>query len=128
MSLIYGRVALIGLGLIASSMAHAMRRGGHAGHIVGTARSAQTRDTAREIGLCDDIVDNAAKAVQDADLVVLATPIGAMDAIAREIAPHLKPGATVTDVGSVKRAVIEAVAPQMPAGVHFIPGHPLAGT
>lgn len=128
MSLIYGRVALIGLGLIASSMAHAMRRGGHTGHIVGTARSAQTRDTAREIGLCDDIVDNAAKAVQDADLVVLATPIGAMDAIAREIAPHLKPGATVTDVGSVKRAVIEAVAPQMPAGVHFIPGHPLAGT
>lgn len=128
MSVIYDRVALIGLGLIAGSMAHAMRRTGLANTIVGTARSAETRDIAREIGLCDEIVDNPAKAVQDADLVVLAIPVGAMGAVAQEIAPHLKPGATVTDVGSVKRAVIDAVAPHIPDEVHFIPAHPLAGT
>ncbi|MGR3662660.1 MAG: prephenate/arogenate dehydrogenase family protein [Paracoccaceae bacterium] len=128
MSVIYQRVALIGLGLIAGSMAHAMRRGGLAGEIVGTSRSVETREIAREIGLCDSIVDTAAEAVKDADLVVLAVPVGAMAAVAREIEPHLKPGATVTDVGSVKRAVIDAVSPHIPEGVHFIPGHPLAGT
>ncbi|SMH40259.1 prephenate/arogenate dehydrogenase family protein [Maritimibacter sp. HL-12] len=125
---IYDRVALIGLGLIAGSMAHAMRRGGLAGEIVGTARSAETRDIAREIGLVDRVVDSAAEAVQRADLVVLAVPVGAMEAVAEEIAPHLAPGATVTDVGSVKRAVIDAVAPHIPEGVHFVPAHPLAGT
>ncbi len=128
MSVIYERVALIGLGLIASSMAHAMRRDGLAREIVGTARSAETRDVARELGFCDRVVDTAAEAVKDADLVVLAIPVGAMDAVAREIAPHLAEGATVTDVGSVKRAVIDAIAPHMPKHVHFIPGHPLAGT
>ncbi|SMR70700.1 cyclohexadieny/prephenate dehydrogenase [Aliiroseovarius halocynthiae] len=128
MSVIYQRVALIGLGLIASSMAHAMRRGGLVGEIVGTARSAETRDIAREVGFCDRIVDTAAEAAEGADLVVLAVPVGAMGAVAQEIGPVLKAGATVTDVGSVKRAVIDAVAPHLPAGVHFIPGHPLAGT
>ena len=128
MSVIYDRVALIGLGLIAGSMAHAMRRAGLAGEIVGTARSAETRKVAAEIGLCDRVVDTAAEAVEGADLVVLAVPVGAMGAVAEEIAPHLKPGCTVTDVGSVKRAVIEAVGPHIPEGVHFIPGHPLAGT
>ena len=83
---------------------------------------------AAEIGLVDRVVDTAAEAVADADLVVLAVPVGAMGAVAAEIAPHLKPGATVTDVGSVKRAVIEAVGPHIPEGVHFIPAHPLAGT
>jgi cyclohexadieny/prephenate dehydrogenase len=125
---IYGRVALIGLGLIASSMAHAMRGGGLAEEIVGTARSAATRDTARELAFCDRVVDTASEAVRGADLVVLATPVGAMAAVAEEIGPHLVPGATVTDVGSVKQAVVEAVAPHLPGGVHFIPGHPLAGT
>ncbi len=125
---IYDRVALIGLGLIAGSMAHAMRRGKLAGEIVGTARSAETRKVAGEIGLVDRVVDTAAEAVKDADLVVLAVPVGAMGAVAEEIAPHLKPGATVTDVGSVKRAVIDAVGPHIPEGVHFIPAHPLAGT
>ncbi len=128
MSVIYERVALIGLGLIAGSMAQAMRRAGLAGEIVGTARSDETRQIAREIGLCDRVVDSAAEAVKDADLVILAVPVGAMGAVAAEIAPHLKPGATLSDVGSVKRAVIEAVAPHIPEGVHFIPGHPLAGT
>ncbi len=128
MSVIYNRVALIGLGLIAGSMAHAMRLHGLAGEIVGTARSAETRETAAKINLCDRIVDTAAEAVQDADLVVLAVPVGAMGAVAAEIGPHLKQGATVTDVGSVKQAVIDAVGPHIPKGVDFVPGHPLAGT
>ena len=128
MSRVYDRVALIGLGLIASSMAHAMRRAGLAGEIVGTARTEETRDVARELGFCDKIVDSATQAVEGADLVVLAVPVGVMDAVAKEIGPHLAAGTTVTDVGSVKRSVVEAVAPHIPEGVHFIPGHPLAGT
>ena len=124
----YDRVALIGLGLIASSMAHAMRRDGYTGHIAGHARSTETRDIVRELGFCDSVHDTAAEAVKDADLVVLCVPVGAMEGVAKEIAPHLKPGATVTDVGSVKRAVIEGVAPHLPEGVHFVPAHPMAGT
>ena len=128
MAQIYDRVALIGLGLIASSMCHAMRRAGLAGEIVGYARSAETRQTAREIGLCDHIYDTAAEAAKDADLVVLCVPVGAMESVAQEIGPFLKQGATVSDVGSVKRTVIEAVGPHIPEGVHFVPAHPLAGT
>jgi cyclohexadieny/prephenate dehydrogenase len=125
---LYDRVALIGLGLIASSMAHAIRQGGLAREIVGYARSAETRATALEIGFVDRVTETAAEAVAGADLVVLAVPVGAMGAIAAEIGPYLAPGATVTDVGSVKQAVIAAVDPFIPAGVHFIPGHPIAGT
>lgn len=128
MAQIYGRVALIGLGLIASSMAHRMRADGLAGEIVGTARSAETRDEVRALGFCDRVVDTAAEAVDGADLVVLCVPVGAMGAVAAEIGPHLKPGALVSDVGSTKRAVIDAVGPHIPDGVHFIPAHPLAGT
>ncbi len=128
MTILYHRVALIGLGLIASSMAHAMRAGGLAGEIVGHARSAETRDIAMELGLCDRVCTTAAEAVQGADLVVLAVPVGAMAALAAEIGPHLAPGCTVTDVGSVKQAVMDAVAPHLPASTHFIPSHPMAGT
>lgn len=128
MSVIYERVALIGLGLIAGSMGLAAKRAGLAGEIVGTARSAKTREIALERGLIDRVCDTAAEAVQGADLVILAVPVGAMGEIALEIAPHLATGATLTDVGSVKRAVIETVGPHMPEHVHFIPGHPLAGT
>ena len=125
---LYDRVALIGLGLIASSMAHAIRQGGLAREIVGYARSAETRATALEIGFVDRVTETAAEAVAGADLVVLAVPVGAMGAIAAEIGPHLALGATVTDVGSVKQAVIAAVDPFIRQGVHFIPGHPIAGT
>lgn len=128
MSVIYQKVALIGLGLIASSMAHAMRSHGLAGEIVGHAKSAETRATALEIGLCDRVYATAAEAVEGADLVVLAVPVGAMGPLAQEIAPHLAHGCTVTDVGSVKQAVVAAVAPRLPVGVQFIPGHPMAGT
>ncbi|MGJ8610959.1 MAG: prephenate/arogenate dehydrogenase family protein [Octadecabacter sp.] len=128
MSVMYNRVAFIGLGLIASSMFWAMKRSGLAGEVTGYARSAQTRDTARDIGLCDRVCDSAADAVEGADLIVLCVPIGAMASVAQEISGALKPGAVVTDVGSVKRAVIDAVGPHLPEGVHFIPAHPLAGT
>ena len=128
MTVIYERVALIGLGLIASSMFWAMKRGGVATHVTGYARSEETRETARRIGLCDEVCDSAIDAVKDADLVVLATPVGVMGRVAEEIAPHLKPGATVIDVGSVKRTVIEEVGPHIPEGVHFVPCHPMAGT
>ncbi|ANP38162.1 cyclohexadienyl dehydrogenase [Phaeobacter gallaeciensis] len=125
---VYNRVALIGLGLIASSMFWAMKRAGLAGEVTGYARSAETRDTARRIGLCDRVCDSAAEAAEGADLVVLCVPVGAMGAVVQDIESVLKPGATVSDVGSVKAHVIEAVAPHIPDGVHFVPAHPLAGT
>ena len=125
---IYDRVALIGLGLIASSMAHAMKQFGLVGEIVGYAKTEETRRVALEIGICDQVFGTAAEAVQGADLVVLAVPIGAMAEIAAEIGPHLAQGACVTDVGSVKQAVIAAVGPHIPKGVAFVPAHPLAGT
>ena len=128
MAVLYEKVALIGLGLIASSMAHAMRAAGLAGHIAGHAKTMQTRQTALELGICDSVHDSAVGAVIDADLVVLCVPVGAMEVVAAEIATHLKPGATVTDVGSVKQAVIAAVGPHLPQSVAFIPGHPIAGT
>lgn len=127
-AVVYDRVALIGLGLIASSMFWAIKRGGLATEVTGYARSQATRDTARRIGLCDRVCDSATEAVEDADLVVLCVPVGAMEQVARDIAPRLKPGATVSDVGSVKRAVIQAVGPHLPDDVHFVPAHPLAGT
>jgi cyclohexadieny/prephenate dehydrogenase len=125
---IYDRVALIGLGLIASSMAHAMKQFGLVGEIVGYAKTEDTRRVALEIGICDRVFGTAAEAVQGADLVVLAVPVGAMAEIAAEIGPHLAQGACVTDVGSVKQAVIAAVGPHIPEGVAFVPAHPLAGT
>ncbi len=128
MTQIYGKVALIGLGLIASSMAHAMRRGNVAGEISGYARSEATRETTRRLRFCDTVCDSAEAAVAGADLVVLAVPVGAMGPVAEAIAPHLKPGATVIDVGSVKAAVVAAVGPHIPEGVHFVPTHPMAGT
>jgi cyclohexadieny/prephenate dehydrogenase len=128
MSVVFERVALIGLGLIAGSMSLAMRRGKLAGEIVGYARSAETRASARDINLVDRVCDTAEDAVKDADLVVLCVPVGAMEAVSKAIAPHLKPGAIVSDVGSVKRSVFEAVVSHMPDGVHFIGAHPMAGT
>jgi cyclohexadieny/prephenate dehydrogenase len=128
MPVIYEKVALIGLGLIASSMFWGMKRAGLAGTVSGFARSAETRDIAREIGLCDEVCDTIAKAVEGADLVVLCVPVGVMGSVAAEMAGFLKPGCTVTDVGSVKADVIAQVGPILPDNVHFIPAHPLAGT
>ncbi len=125
---VYKHVALIGLGLIAGSVSLGIRRNGGDVRITGTARSPKTRQTALEIGLVDEVFDSAAEAVKGADLIILAVPIGAMGDLAAETAPHLKAGATVTDVGSVKSAVIDIVGPHIPDNVHFIPGHPMAGT
>ena len=102
MSVVYNRIALIGLGLIASSMFWAMKRGGLAGEVIGYARSSQTRDTARRIGLCDQVVDTLQYAVKNADLIVLCIPVGVMGQVANEIAPFIKRGSTLSDVGSVK--------------------------
>ncbi len=123
----FRHVALIGLGLIASSISHAIRRTGAPVRITGHARSAASRAEAARLGLAE-VFDTAAEAAVGADLVVLCVPVGAMAELAAEIAPHLAPGAVLSDVGSVKRAVIEAVGPHVPEGVAFIPAHPLAGT
>ncbi len=126
--LAFERVALIGIGLIGSSLARVLRRDRLAGEIVACARNPATRDKALELGLADRATEDAAEAVRDADLVVLATPLSAYAAIGARIAPALRPGAIVTDVGSVKQAVIRDLQPSLPASVHFIPGHPVAGT
>ncbi|HLF21548.1 MAG TPA: prephenate/arogenate dehydrogenase family protein [Aestuariivirga sp.] len=128
MSAHFDRVALIGLGLIGSSLCHIMRREKLAEHIAGHARSAATRDKAKALRLCDSIHETAGAAVRDADLVILCAPVGVCGEIAREIAPALKPGAILTDVGSVKAAIQRDVGPHVPGAVHFIPGHPIAGT
>ncbi|MGR3723172.1 prephenate/arogenate dehydrogenase family protein [Abyssibius alkaniclasticus] len=124
----YKHVALIGLGLIAGSIGLAMRRAGMTARISGYARSAATRARALERGLVDECFESAAEAVVGADLVILCVPVGVMGALAAEIAPHLASGATVSDVGSVKAEVMEAIAPHLPDNVHFVPAHPLAGT
>ncbi len=124
----FGKVALIGLGLIGSSLSHVMRRESLAGTISGSARSRETLERAAQLGLADALTPDPAEAVRDADLVFLNVPVGAMGEVAARIAPALKPGAILTDVGSVKAAVIRDVSPHVPEGVHFIPGHPIAGT
>ena len=124
----FERVAFIGIGLIGASMALAMKREGLAGSIIACARKATTRKTALKLKIVDEATADYAKAVKGADLVVIATPISTNGPIAKAIKPHLKQGAIVTDVGSVKQEVIAAVAPHSPKGVYFVPGHPLAGT
>jgi len=124
----FNKMALIGIGLIGSSISHAARRAGLVETIAGHARTKETRHTAVQLGLVDAAYETAAEAVQDADLVVLCVPVGACGTIAKEISAHLKPGAIVTDVGSVKQSVVNDSAPYIPEGVHFIPGHPIAGT
>ena len=124
----FERVALIGLGLIGSSLSHAMRRAGLARAIVGHARTAKTRETALRLRLVDTAYATAAEAAKGADLVILCAPVGAYAALAEEMAPVLDRGAILTDVGSVKGAVVRDVGPSVPKGVHFIPGHPIAGT
>ena len=125
---LFRRIALIGFGLIGGSIARAARAQGLAGEIVVTARSAKTRARVTELGIVDRVVDTNAEAAKDADLVILCIPVGACGAVAQEIASHLKPGAIVSDVGSVKGAVVRDMAPHLPASVHFVPAHPVAGT
>ena len=124
----FGRIALIGFGLIGGSIARAARAQGLAGEIVTTARSPATRARVQELGLVDRVVETNAEAVKDADLVILSIPVGACGPVAEEIAPHLKPGAIVSDVGSVKGMVLRDMSAHLPKTVHFVPAHPVAGT
>jgi cyclohexadieny/prephenate dehydrogenase len=124
----FSRVALIGIGLIGSSLAHVLRRDKSAGTIVACARTQASLDTARELGLADATTLDPAVAVKGADLVVIAAPHSAYVELGRRIAPSLMPGAILTDVGSVKGAAVRDLGPAVPPGVHFIPGHPVAGT
>lgn len=125
---LFERVALIGIGLIGSSLARRIKRDGLAREVVCCAQSERSRKVARELGIVDAAFEQPADAVRNADLVVLCTPLSAYKTIAAEIAAHLKPGAIVSDVGSVKAMVVREVGPLLPAGVHFVPGHPVAGT
>lgn len=124
----FDRIALIGVGLIGSSIAHAARRGRLVGEIVGTARTEETIETARRLKIIDRGTTDPADAVRGADLVVICVPVGLTGAIAARMSQALKPGAIVTDVGSVKAAVVADVAPHIPDGVAFVAGHPIAGT
>ncbi len=124
----FNRIALIGFGLIGGSIARAAREQGLAGEIVATARSEKTRARVTELGVVDRVVETNSEAVKDADLVILCIPVGACGPVAEEIAAHLKPGAIVSDVGSVKGAVAREMAPHLPATTHFVPAHPVAGT
>lgn len=125
---LFDKVAFIGIGLIGSSIARVMRRDGLAGSITACARSDATLNTVLELGLADEVTKDPAVAAQDADLVMICTPVSTYGAIAEAIAPSLKPGAIVTDVGSVKASAVKAVTPHLPKGTHFVPGHPIAGT
>jgi cyclohexadieny/prephenate dehydrogenase len=124
----FDTIALVGIGLIGSSIAREIKDKGLAGSVTVSSRSEATLKRAQELGLGDRYTTSAAEAVKDADLVVVSVPVGASGAVAAEIAANLKPGAIVTDVGSTKGSVIAQMAPHMPTGVHFIPGHPIAGT
>ena len=124
----FSRVALIGLGLINSSLARVLREKTPETEIVGCARSQATLDTSMALGFVDRVTLDPAEAVAGCDLVVLGTPVGTFALLAAQIGPHLAAGAILTDVGSVKGAVISALSPHLPAGVHLVPGHPVAGT
>ena len=124
----FERMALIGIGLIGSSISRASRRAGVVRSIVGSARTPATVETATNLGLIDEGFPRAAQAAEGADLVILCAPVGVCGALAKEIAPALRPGAILTDVGSVKGAIVRDVAPHVPKGVHFVAGHPIAGT
>jgi cyclohexadieny/prephenate dehydrogenase len=126
--LLFNRVAIIGIGLIGSSLARVLRRDSPATHIVACARRAETLEAVRRLKIADETTDDPAAAVKGADLVVVATPLSAYAGVAARIAPALADGAIVTDVGSVKEAAIRDLSPAIREGVHLVPGHPVAGT
>ena len=125
---LYNCLALIGVGLIGSSIARAARAQGAVHSIVATARSAATRRRVAELGLADQVVESNGAAVEGADLVIVCIPVGACGTVAKEIGPYLTPGATISDVGSVKSSVVRDMGLHLPKNVHFVPAHPVAGT
>ncbi|WP_198585943.1 prephenate/arogenate dehydrogenase family protein [Pararhizobium haloflavum] len=127
-TIIFDKIALIGIGLIGSSLARVIRREGLARHLAIATRSSETLEQAHHLDLGDSYTTSNAEAVRDADLVIASVPVGTSESVARDIAGDLKEGAIVTDVGSTKGSVIEQMRPHLPSHVHFIPGHPIAGT
>lgn len=127
MPLHYTKVTIIGVGLIGGSLARVLKANGIAGRIIGAGRSRQSLELALRLGVIDDMGQGAKHAVEDADLVVLASPVGSFEAIIREVGPHLKKGAVLTDVGSVKGAMVKMIEDAIPRGVHYVPAHPIAG-
>ena len=125
---LFDTIAIIGPGLIGSSIARAARAQGAVRKIVATARSPETRKRVVELGIADEVVETNAAAVEGADLVIVCVPVGACGAVAEEIGPHLKAGAIVSDVGSVKGSIVRDMGPHLPKTVHFVPAHPVAGT
>ena len=124
----FRKIAILGIGLIGSSLARAARRGKLAEKLVTFDGNPLHAARALELGVVDEAAGSAADAVKDADLVIFAVPISAYADLAASIAPHLAPGAIVSDVGSVKMAVIRDLGPFIPEGVHLVPAHPIAGT
>ncbi|MCB9929568.1 MAG: prephenate/arogenate dehydrogenase family protein [Alphaproteobacteria bacterium] len=124
----FNRICIIGIGLIGSSLAHVIRREKLAAHLAVCDLDPEHRQRALDLGLADSVYEDAAEAIAGADLIVVATPIGAFDRVGKTIEPALKPGMIVTDVGSSKRSVLRDLGPHIPDGVHFVPGHPIAGT
>jgi cyclohexadieny/prephenate dehydrogenase len=125
---LFDRLVIIGPGLIGSSIMRAARAQGAVRSIVATSRSPQTRKRVVELGIADKVVETNAEAVEGADLVIVCVPVGVCGAVAQEIGPHLKAGATVSDVGSVKGSIVRDMGPHLPKTVHFVPAHPVAGT
>jgi cyclohexadieny/prephenate dehydrogenase len=125
---LFDTVAIIGLGLIGSSIARAARAQGAVRTIVASSRSPETRQRVIELGLADKMAETNAEAVEGADLVIVCVPVGVCGAVAEEIGPHLKAGAIVSDVGSVKNSIVRDMGPHLPKTVHFVPAHPVAGT
>ena len=122
------KLAVIGVGLIGGSLALALKEAGAVGHVVGIGRGLPNLETALRLGVVDSYTQDIAAGVAEADVVFLATPVQALGALAKQAMPHLKPGAILTDGGSVKQAVIDAIEPHLRDDVHFVPGHPIAGT
>lgn len=127
-AVLFDKIALIGLGLIGSSLGHAIKRGGLAGSVAGYARSEKTRKAALAIGFVDEVFETAGDACKDADLIILCVPLGVYGTLAKEIAPYLKGDSILSDVGSVKTSAIADIKQHLPDSVHLIAGHPIAGT
>ena len=128
MAVIYNKIAIIGMGLIGASIARASRRAGLATVMAGYDADPAAMADVAALALVDDVADSAAAAVADADLVIMAVPVGAVGAVAETIIPHMKPGAVLTDTGSTKRSVLRDVAPHLNETIIWLPSHPLAGT
>jgi cyclohexadieny/prephenate dehydrogenase len=125
---LYEKISIIGLGLIGSSLVRTIKEKNIATTLIGFDENPDHNKVINDLALVDLIAADPASAVKDADLIILATPVGAYSTIAETIGDHLKAGATLSDVGSVKSAVFDMINPHIPSSIHLIPAHPVAGT